>query len=684
MHGRFRLPAAVLTLLLAGAALQAREGGDELRKRVDKAVERVYPALVQIYVVTVNYEDGREQKFEAAGSGAIFTPDGHVITNHHVAGKAKRIRCILTTKEELEGALVGTDPLSDIAVVKLDLSQRKAGKDSLPVAAFGDSDKLRVGDHVLAMGSPVALSQSVTLGIVSNTGFTMPRMYWAWKQFFKMDGEDTGSLVRWIGHDAAIYGGNSGGPLVDLEGRIVGINEISFGLGGAIPANLARDVAEQIVKHGKVMRSWIGVECQPLLKGSDREDGALIASIVEGSPGAQAGLKPGDVLLAFNGRKVAVRFEEEIPEFNRMVLSTPVGAEVPVEILRGGEKLEFKLTTALREPARGDEEELKNWGLTARQITEMAAKELKRPDKSGAFVWSVRPGGPSGEAKPALASGDVIVEVGGTAVSGLAHLRELTDAIVKGQEKPVPTLIAFDRQGAKFLTVVKLGVSEEAKRPDEVNKAWLPAAYQVFTADLAESMGLKGATGVRITQVFPKSTAEAAGLQVGDILTHLDGQAIDATQPEDIEVLAQMIRAYKIGSEAELTVLREPKREKTKLSVKLEARPVPETRVEQYEDLSFEFKVRDVAYMDRIKNRWAEDRQGALVVEVKPGGWAALAHLAVGDMILAVDGKPVTGAGQLEARMKEIAAQRPRHVSFFVLRGISTLFVELEPAWAGR
>src|SRR2546428_2298372 len=217
-----------------------------LRSQVDAAISKVKPALVRIRVVSAEYSEGREVKIQAVGSGAIITKDGYLITNHHVAGHAKRMFCTLWNREEVEAELVGTDPLTDISVLKL---KSETPREFTP-ARFGDSSKMRVGDSVLAMGSPMALSQSVTLGIVSNTEMIMPRFFGPFARF-KLDGEDVGTLVRWIGHDAPIYGGNSGGPLGNLRREIIGINEISFGLAGAIPGNLAQGVAEQIMTKGK-------------------------------------------------------------------------------------------------------------------------------------------------------------------------------------------------------------------------------------------------------------------------------------------------------------------------------------------------------------------------------------------------------------------------------------------------
>src|SRR5437588_8530862 len=237
-----------------------------VRAVVDSAITRMRPALVRIHVVSTEYRDGRELKMQAVGSGAIISKDGFLVTNHHVAGHGARMVCTLWNREEIDAELVGTDPLTDISVLKL--KPRKPRE--FVAARFGDSSKLAVGDSVLAMGSPMALSQSVTLGIISNVEMIMPRLFGTFGHL-RLDGEDVGALVRWIGHDAAIYPGNSGGPLVNLQGEIVGINEIQFGLSGAIPGNLAHQIADQIIAKGKIQRSWLGIDAQPRFKHSPAE-----------------------------------------------------------------------------------------------------------------------------------------------------------------------------------------------------------------------------------------------------------------------------------------------------------------------------------------------------------------------------------------------------------------------------
>jgi serine protease Do len=292
---------------------------------IQRAVDAVYPALVRIHVVYEEGQRGRMEKRRSSGSGAIISEDGYIVTNHHVAGRATRLVCRLSNREEVDADLVGTDPLSDIAVLKLDLSTRRHPDAPLAVARFGDSDQLEVGDVVLAMGSPAGLSQSVTKGIVANTEMISPG------KGLRLDGENVGELVRWIGHDAVIYGGNSGGPLVNLEGEIVGVNEVGIGsLGGAIPSNLARVVVDYLIEQGHVPRSWIGIEPQPLLKSTPEARGVMVAAVLPGSPAQVADMRPGDLVTQYNGQSVQEsRSREDLPLFNRMVLSTPHGVVHP-------------------------------------------------------------------------------------------------------------------------------------------------------------------------------------------------------------------------------------------------------------------------------------------------------------------------------------------------------------------
>ena len=303
-----------------------------------------------------------------------------------------------------------------------------------------------MGEYVLAMGSPMALSQSVTLGIISNTEMTMPR-FWGASRRFQLDGEDVGSLVRWIGHDAAIYGGNSGGPLVNLRGKIIGINEISYGLGGAIPGNLAKSVADQLMAKGRVQRSWLGLDVQPLFKHGPDKHGVLISGVMENSPADKAGFKPGDLLLRLGGAATDVRFEEQMPDLMWRLANLPIGQEVTAVVKRDGKEITLHAVPVERGEVYPQQQELKAWGLTARDFSRLLAEEMKRPAQDGVLVTSVRPGGPAGSAKPALQPRDVIVEVNQQPVKDIQELIALTRKLTAGRTAPVPATVDLRAQG---------------------------------------------------------------------------------------------------------------------------------------------------------------------------------------------------------------------------------------------
>jgi serine protease Do len=660
---------AVAAVLAAWAGAAA--GSEPVRvdpATVDAAIRRVFPALVRIHVVVADFRDGREVKEEASGSGVIVSAEGEVVTNHHVAGRARRVSITLPDRREVEAVLVGSDPLADIAVLRLDPSGRP-----YPFATWGDPEKLRVGDPVLAMGSPLSLSQSVTQGIVSNTAMMMPQLFWP--ASFKLDGEEVGSLVRWIGHDAQIFPGNSGGPLVNLAGEVVGINEISVGLAGAIPADLARGVAGELSRRGEVRRSWLGLDVQALIPGTG-DRGALVAGVVPGSPAEKAGLRPGDVLVAFQGAAVTILHAEELPAFNRRVLETPVGARVELAFLRDGREQRATATTVERGSAQGAELELRTWGVTVRDLSLLAARERRREPRSGVLVTGVRSGSPAAEARPPLRGDDVLVSVAGKPVH---TVKELVEAAATPPAPPAGLLVGFERQGQALLSVVRPSSRQGADRSIEARRAWLAVATQVLTPDLATALKIEGRGGVRLTQVEPGSTADAAGLKAGDVLLRLDGQEIPASRPEDGEVFPTLLRAYPAGARVKLEGVREGA--PLRVDAELVASPPSPRELPEYRDPQFEFAARDLTVQDRLQSKMDRQQRGALVTRVESGGWAAVAHLAVGDLVLAVDGQPVDGSAALKANMERVTAGRPSRVVFFVMRGVQTRFVELTPAW---
>jgi serine protease Do len=652
---------------------KSQEMPQDLQKIVDQAISKVKPSLVRIHVVSANYREGREYKYQSSGSGAIITPEGHVITNHHVAGNATRLVCTLSSREEVDAILIGTDPLSDIAIIKLTPEDDRV----FPTVKFADSDSVQVGDRVLALGSPMALSQSVTMGIISNNAMIMPKRMGGGS--LQLDGEDVGSLVRWFAHDAAIYGGNSGGPLVNLEGDIIGINEISIGLAGAIPGNLARSVMDAIIETGKVSRCWLGFYVQPLLKHGDNESGVFITGSIEGSPADKAGIQSGDIMLEINGIPTHVSFEEDIPILNGILSDLPIDEALPVKLLRGKEKIDLEIVGIERERRLPDQFEIKEWGIAARDLSYLLSKEYKREDRHGVLVTSLQPGGPGNDAKPPLVRRDIITKINDQPINSVQELKAWTDEAMKDRSDPYPVLITFERRSQEMVTVVKVGVKDIPEPGLEIRKAWLPVVTQVITKDIAEVLGNKDLKGFRITKVFEDSTADTAGLQVGDLILDVDGEKLSATNLEDIDELPALIRNYRAGTETELGIQRES--ERLKVSVELIKTPKANREMPKFRDDYFEFTARDITFFDDSEERWGGEQTGVRITEVKPGGWAALGLLKVGDLVQFVDGESVQDVATLEQFMEELSKQKPESVVFQVLRGIYTVFIELEPQW---
>lgn len=452
----------LIMLLMSLSAPGFAQGIPPLQKEIYSARDKVLPALVHIQPVITDYRTGKIVKQSIVGSGVIFHKDGYVVTNYHVAGKAEKIICTLYDKEQVKAELVGGDPMTDIAIIKLDLSEYK-GK--LNVADFGNSDSLQVGEYVLAMGSPLALSRSVSCGVISTTD-----------RFFSGDirlpsGEKTGIYNNWIQTDAAINPGNSGGPLVNLEGKVVGINSratmFANNIGFAIPVNIVKFVANSILTRGKVVRSWIGVECQELQNlegwfGTALNQGVLIASVDPQSPAESAGLKAGDIVLKVDGKSVSARFEEELPVFYRMIADFPVGSKLNLSVFRGEKPMEIEVTTHELGDLLGEDLECKEWGFTAKNVTKQMAVDNQLDDTLGVFVSGVKKTGPAGDA--GLMAGDVIKGVDERATDTFndfyVRYSELTSS---GATR---VLLTVRRSGSTKFVLIKI----ESSKPKETEK----------------------------------------------------------------------------------------------------------------------------------------------------------------------------------------------------------------------
>ena len=378
----------------------------------------------------------REQKRRSLGSGFIVSEDGYILTNNHVVEKADEIAVTLLDKEEFKAEVVGTDPKTDIALIKIKIAKK------LPFVRLGDSEKLEIGEWVLAIGNPFGLGHTVTTGIVSAKGRII----------------GSGPYDDFIQTDASINPGNSGGPLFNLRGEVVGINTAIIqggqGIGFATPIHLAKSILGQLKEKGKVTRGWLGVYIQRLTPDMAEslavpgKKGALVADVTKDGPAEKAGIRSGDVIVAFNGKSVAD--EHELPQ---IVASIKPGEKVDVKLIREGKTLSIPVTIGEMEaePGRraGAPDLTKGLGLTVQEITPEIARHFEIENRKGVLVTSVERGSPADDA--GFQEGDIVRQINRQAVASTAEFQKLLK-MVKG-EKTV--LFLVERGEARIFLAVK-------------------------------------------------------------------------------------------------------------------------------------------------------------------------------------------------------------------------------------
>ncbi len=425
-----RSRALLLLALAAGCATVRSE--EEI---VQEAKNRVFPAVVFIKPIQEEFRGGKKERVQVFGSGVIIAADGLVVTNNHVAEKATDIRCVLSDKDEVSAAVVGLDPETDLALLRLNLGERK-NKTPLAFAQFGDAKKVTEGDLVMAMGAPHGFERSISRGIISST-----------ERYF-----DFAPYNLWFQTDAAINPGNSGGPLVDIHGRIVGINSRGIrgaeNLGFAIPADVVQEIVAALLaqsragaKEAKVDRAWTGIRFQALrdfTKSSfiDASRGVLVAGVDEASPAEKAGLRAGDIVVSCNARDVNGIYEIDLPAIERLFCALPVDKAARLGLLRGKDALALDVVPASKAKQEGEEFECKKWDLTVKEITRFSDPFLHFHRPRGVFILGVKYNG------NARASGltmfDIILRVGDRDVETLADIRaeyEKSLALEKGKRK---------------------------------------------------------------------------------------------------------------------------------------------------------------------------------------------------------------------------------------------------------
>ncbi|RMF56742.1 MAG: PDZ domain-containing protein [Calditrichaeota bacterium] len=426
-----------IVLFYAGA-LFAQNELLPLQKQIYFARDQVLPALVHVEPIKKVYSYGEKQHALVTGSGVIFSPDGYVLTNHHVAGDAEKVWCTLSNKKRITATVVGSDPSTDIAVLRLSLED--LDEPSVPYARLGNSDSLIVGEIVLAMGSPLGLSRSISMGVISSID-----------RYFASNGSMLSPYNLWIQTDAAINPGNSGGPLINLQGEVIGINAravfLAENLGFAIPINLAKEVAEKIIKGSTIKRSWLGMELRELKDfreylGRMDFQGVLITHVEANSPASKAGIRPGDVLQRINNIPIHASYEEDLPAIRKTIAGLPIGERITLHIWRNGKQMVFE-TETIEEPFIEEPEfEVKAWGIVVKGLTWSIYQSQMLPDYEGVYITSVKPGGAAELAQ--LQEGDVIRKINGQPVKNLKIFRELYNELL-------------DRKEAIFLELIRYG-----------------------------------------------------------------------------------------------------------------------------------------------------------------------------------------------------------------------------------
>jgi len=422
---------------------------------IQNAKSRVFPALVFVKPIREEFSTGEKRQQEVFGSGVIISDDGYVVTNNHVVEKAIQINCVLFDKEQYPAEIIGLDPETDLALLKMAPHPAKAFSEALsledfattpvirfPKAQFGDSDKIVEGQFVMALGSPFGFTRSISLGIISNVN-----RYIGFQTHYKYN--------TWIQTDAAINPGNSGGPLVDSDGNIIGINTLGLtgfaeGMAFSIPSNVVLKVVEKLKKDGKVLRAWTGLNLQALKDFQTNtftpgERGVLIQNVEPNSPAQEAEIISGDLLVEINSAPVSGgMYVEELPEIRCTLADLPVGEKARITVLRDNKEKEHTLIPLLKGKFEGEDFDCKRWNFTVKEISKFATPQLYFLRNQGIYIQGVRY--PGNAYNAGLQKNDIILSIDNNTINTLKEIEEVYKEIVEDEAREKKVMIKVLRK----------------------------------------------------------------------------------------------------------------------------------------------------------------------------------------------------------------------------------------------
>jgi len=419
----------------------------DFRAIINRAKARVFPAVVYIKCVREVFEMGQRNIMEVSGSGFIVNPEGEALSNWHVVEKAVEVRCLLQDGRAFNARVVGSDKDTDVALLQLIIPTNSA---PLPYAQLGRASDMTEGDFVMAMGAPWGMTRSISLGIVSCS-----------RRFLKESSE----YHWWLQTDAAISPGNSGGPLVNTQGEVVGINTRGMMRGGdtgfAIPVELASEVAAQLRTSGRVNWGWTGIQLQPL-RNFDRNiyfphtNGVMVAETDPESPARKAGVEAGDRIIRINGTNITALNEEDIPATRRLLALLPLKKAAVLEIARRDNVVKLELTPTEKGVVEGKDIDCPRWDFTVRSINQFDTPDLFFQRAKGVFVNGVKY--PGNASKAGLQPFDIIVKIDGRDIQTLEEVVSAHQEALKNLEKRKKIAVMVLRDGLTRLVSLDYSV----------------------------------------------------------------------------------------------------------------------------------------------------------------------------------------------------------------------------------